>query len=112
MIWEQQMSEREILMLITMLICAVVGAVANYWWLKKDKNEKPKRESLLRCVYLGAVAGFILWLITQGGMKLEHYNAWLTALIWGFGWETIIGKYLGGREKKKEAERIATEHGI
>lgn len=87
------LSEREIAMLVTMVFVAMFTSVLNYIWTKKMLRRDLIPRKLLKPIMIGAVAGLILWCITNSG-DVRHETGILMAISFGYFSEKIVAHYV------------------
>ncbi len=104
--------ERQIVLTAIMIGIAALGALVNYFLLKRTNERTFTIYGFLKASVFGAAVGFIYAFSTQGGTGIGHWDAAWTAFIMGLGAESIIGKlkgYMDNRALTKTAKKIIEE---
>lgn len=96
------MDERT-LMLIVGILAGILGGLANYGAMKKQKGTSMTKEGTGKAALIGLIAGFLFWLEVPGTGQVYQISFTITAFILGLGGETALGKLIG----QLRIERIA-----
>lgn len=93
---------REVLWGVWILVLVMLGVLLNYTWFKADKRAKITMSGLTRKLIIGLVAGLLLvWYLDVSELSYTHNTVIPIALMWGISAETIVGKVLGLKDKKR-----------
>lgn len=95
---------REFYLSIALIFLAALGSFCNYLWYKADGKSKGTLTGAVRSIVIGAVAGVLLAILTEGGESMGHWDCAIIALSAGFASETIVGKFRGATKRSKRSE--------
>jgi len=101
---------RQFMFLLMGCVLAMIGAMANYLWLKHQKGEDPTAKGISKSVLFGAIAGILIWLANDGGDAIYHMVYMSMCFTAGVTAETLIGKAIGSYQASgKDVVKAATK---